>query len=133
MGVKVENCQRVLSFLECELQLTSAGELELSVKAPVFTGTPGAGNLSSLQRWLHVFSPNAPSALQSFVPNMMGKTAWYALPAAQYFQNITKVAEPLHGKRYPGSWWRPRMLAHADRLGRREEVLLALKALGNGA
>ena len=73
------------------------------------------------------------SALQSFVPNMMGKAAWYAIPAAQYLPNVTKVAEPLQRKQYPGSWWKPRMIAQADRIGKREEVLLALNVLQHRA
>jgi hypothetical protein len=133
VGIKIENCQRVLPFLECELQLSATGQPELGLKAPVFHAAPGAGNPSSLQRPLDVFSPNARSALQSFVPNMMGKAAWYALLAAQYLLNVTKVAEPLHKKQYPGSWWRPRMLAQADRIGKRDDVLLALKSLRHGA
>ena len=100
---------------------------------PVIATALGVGNPSSLRRLLDVFSPNARSALQSFLPNMMGKAAEYALHAAQYLQNITKVAEPLYRKQYPGSWWRPRMLAQADRLRKREDVLLALKWLRNGA
>ena len=133
MGIKIENCQRVLPFLECELQLSATGQPELGLKAPAFETVPGAGNPSSLQRLPDVFSPNARSALQSFVPNMMGKAAWYAIPAAQYLPNVTKVAEPLQRKQYPGSWWQPRMIAQADRIGKREELLLALNVLQHRA
>ena len=72
----------MLPFLECELQLSDRGLPEPGLKAPFFVAAPGAGNPSSLQRLLNVFGPNARPALQSFVPNMMGKAAWYVIPAA---------------------------------------------------
>ena len=133
MGITVESCRRVLPFVECELQLSATDKLELGLKAPGFAAAPGAGNLSSLQRMLDVFSPNASSALQSFVPNLISKAAWYALLAAQYLLNVSKVAEPLSRNQYPGSWWRPRMLAQADRIGKRGDVMWALKSIRHGA
>ena len=127
MGIKIEDCQPVLPFLECELRLDGAGAAELGLKLPVFVAQSGAGNPSSVQRLLDVHSPNARSALQSYMPNMMSKASWYAIPASQYLGNVLKVATPLCVRQYPGSWWRPRMLAHADRIGKRNEVLTALK------
>ena len=80
----VSRCQPVLPFLECELRLDGAGARELGLKSPMFVAQSGAGNTSSVQRLLDVYCPNACSAPQSYVPNMMSKASWYAIPASQY-------------------------------------------------
>ena len=61
------------------------------------------GNPSTVHRLSDAFSPHAFSAIQSFVPNMMSKAAWYAVPSSLYASNAMKVAAPLQCKEYATS------------------------------
>ena len=116
MGFKVENCQPILPLLGCEPGLDATGVSKVGLKLPVFVTQPGLGNPSSVQRRVEVYSPNAHSTLQSYVPRH--RSTWGM---------CLRIATPLPSKQYPGLWWRPRMLTHADFIGKRTEVLTALK------
>ena len=127
MEVTVEGEGRKLNFLESCLCFDEKNRPTVSTRTHIFDGKPGDSTPPAHRKMLDAHSPNCPSMLESYVPNVIKKSSLYRDAPTGFAHNVCNAVSLFNKKEYPQAWWKRTLLSKASKIGLFDEANMAIR------